>query len=664
MIEPIVSDIIKDPSKVNTINETDEISNVSIESNLENEDFVNGNNSNIEGNSNNKMNKNSESNLESDHILKSLKDEDNKYHQKYQSKEEYDLNYSLKSDTKHHSSPYSYDGSVPPGIPDKYNSEERHEYSRHPYYYDGYNEPGAGYYPHSSYSNSRASYGSYYGSNSDYYYPPRSHVGYHPYPSHNAPPNSSRKYTSPSNASSSRSSAKSTSPIDGNKEPYGQSRRFRYHNDYSSNNVNSNSIPIDHPPYPDAYTQPKHSFILDSKGKPIINTTTTGLESGSSTNSKTHQGSWPLDNTRLDSPGNYDRSSSSSHNHHYPYTYHPFSHYPVDKRDYYTDDWKNAPRYPTDYPSYGRGYDDHYNRPYEGPPGQPFHPGYDHYNEPPYPINHDYPPYRPYGGPYNPQTLSGDDRYVGKSEDECNDNRGPKYNDLGSRSNSINPLPLTDGNNARLSTASSSTSTTTATNSTTLNTGKTAKKQIKNHVCQSCGKAFTTSNRLTRHFQIHTGAKPYECVIDGCNKYFARKDNMIQHCRTHLFRAGNLNPSSVISAIENTKKILESSRKLGKDGRRKTEITKISVKDIENSVMVNNSLGNIIKSDDQNNEPINVKEDDKKDNSNNKNKNINNSSNTTNKDQITETNGDIKEEIPDKEIEMNDSAIDSDIKAE
>ncbi|KAJ2669496.1 transcriptional repressor [Coemansia spiralis] len=56
------------------------------------------------------------------------------------------------------------------------------------------------------------------------------------------------------------------------------------------------------------------------------------------------------------------------------------------------------------------------------------------------------------------------------------------------------------------------------------------------YVCTftGCGKAFTTSGHLSRHFRIHTGEKNYHCLYPGCTSRFSRQDNMMQHYRTHL----------------------------------------------------------------------------------------------------------------------------------
>ncbi|KAJ2797878.1 transcriptional repressor [Coemansia guatemalensis] len=58
------------------------------------------------------------------------------------------------------------------------------------------------------------------------------------------------------------------------------------------------------------------------------------------------------------------------------------------------------------------------------------------------------------------------------------------------------------------------------------------RKYICGHI--GCGKAFTTSGHLSRHYRIHTGEKNYHCLYPGCTSRFSRQDNMMQHYRTHL----------------------------------------------------------------------------------------------------------------------------------
>ncbi|KAI8997521.1 hypothetical protein BDB01DRAFT_771436 [Pilobolus umbonatus] len=48
-----------------------------------------------------------------------------------------------------------------------------------------------------------------------------------------------------------------------------------------------------------------------------------------------------------------------------------------------------------------------------------------------------------------------------------------------------------------------------------------------------CSMVFTRSEHLARHERKHTGEKPYQCIITGCQRMFSRYDNMIQHTQTH-----------------------------------------------------------------------------------------------------------------------------------
>ncbi|CAK9293383.1 unnamed protein product [Gordionus sp. m RMFG-2023] len=50
------------------------------------------------------------------------------------------------------------------------------------------------------------------------------------------------------------------------------------------------------------------------------------------------------------------------------------------------------------------------------------------------------------------------------------------------------------------------------------------------HLCVACGKRFNTSYHLKRHSYVHTGLKPYNCVV--CLKSFAERSHFVNHtCR-------------------------------------------------------------------------------------------------------------------------------------
>ncbi|OBZ89213.1 Biofilm and cell wall regulator 1 [Choanephora cucurbitarum] len=48
-----------------------------------------------------------------------------------------------------------------------------------------------------------------------------------------------------------------------------------------------------------------------------------------------------------------------------------------------------------------------------------------------------------------------------------------------------------------------------------------------------CKMVFTRSEHLARHMRKHTGEKPFQCVVPGCDRMFSRFDNMMQHTQTH-----------------------------------------------------------------------------------------------------------------------------------
>ncbi|ORD94855.1 Z561 [Enterospora canceri] len=48
-----------------------------------------------------------------------------------------------------------------------------------------------------------------------------------------------------------------------------------------------------------------------------------------------------------------------------------------------------------------------------------------------------------------------------------------------------------------------------------------------------CEKEFPSLSRIKRHYIIHTDIKPFKCKNKDCDRRFSRKDNMLQHYRTH-----------------------------------------------------------------------------------------------------------------------------------
>ncbi|KAG9341778.1 hypothetical protein JZ751_018500 [Albula glossodonta] len=51
------------------------------------------------------------------------------------------------------------------------------------------------------------------------------------------------------------------------------------------------------------------------------------------------------------------------------------------------------------------------------------------------------------------------------------------------------------------------------------------------HLCQDCGRSFTSNTALRRHQRLHTGEKPFECRL--CSQRSRDYSAMIKHLRTH-----------------------------------------------------------------------------------------------------------------------------------
>ncbi|KAI8820221.1 uncharacterized protein EV422DRAFT_597228 [Fimicolochytrium jonesii] len=70
------------------------------------------------------------------------------------------------------------------------------------------------------------------------------------------------------------------------------------------------------------------------------------------------------------------------------------------------------------------------------------------------------------------------------------------------------------------------------------------------HICRECKKGFTTSGHVARHMRIHTGVKPYPCLLPDCQARFSRQDNMMQHYRTHLLKLQKSTASTTGFVVE------------------------------------------------------------------------------------------------------------------
>ncbi|XP_017779962.1 PREDICTED: zinc finger protein 143-like isoform X2 [Nicrophorus vespilloides] len=51
--------------------------------------------------------------------------------------------------------------------------------------------------------------------------------------------------------------------------------------------------------------------------------------------------------------------------------------------------------------------------------------------------------------------------------------------------------------------------------------------------CSTCNKVYSTANHLNIHVRIHTGQRPYQCMVTGCDKAFATGYSLKAHLRTH-----------------------------------------------------------------------------------------------------------------------------------
>lgn len=74
---------------------------------------------------------------------------------------------------------------------------------------------------------------------------------------------------------------------------------------------------------------------------------------------------------------------------------------------------------------------------------------------------------------------------------------------------------------------------------------------IKKYHCDICGCCFGRSSTLKAHIRTHMGVKDIKCLIEGCEKYFSEKGNMIIHYKRHLMKVkGRENENGVDVGVD------------------------------------------------------------------------------------------------------------------
>jgi hypothetical protein len=62
------------------------------------------------------------------------------------------------------------------------------------------------------------------------------------------------------------------------------------------------------------------------------------------------------------------------------------------------------------------------------------------------------------------------------------------------------------------------------------------------HVCIECGKIFKRAHNLKIHGRLHSGAKPYRCPFEHCDKEFRWKSSIVSHLNWHRTKRGETLP--------------------------------------------------------------------------------------------------------------------------
>mmetsp|Transcript_1464 Transcript_1464/g.4744 ORF Transcript_1464/g.4744 Transcript_1464/m.4744 type:complete len:346 (+) Transcript_1464:2458-3495(+) len=56
---------------------------------------------------------------------------------------------------------------------------------------------------------------------------------------------------------------------------------------------------------------------------------------------------------------------------------------------------------------------------------------------------------------------------------------------------------------------------------------------VPNFPCSECDKVFKCRGKLNQHMRVHTNERPFRCSVPGCEKTFARSDNLKRHTMSH-----------------------------------------------------------------------------------------------------------------------------------
>jgi hypothetical protein len=64
-------------------------------------------------------------------------------------------------------------------------------------------------------------------------------------------------------------------------------------------------------------------------------------------------------------------------------------------------------------------------------------------------------------------------------------------------------------------------------------------RRVKRYTCTVCSKPFSRPSTLQTHMNGHTGAKPFECSVDGCTARFSVLSNRNRHQKLCLAKASS-----------------------------------------------------------------------------------------------------------------------------